>query len=245
MSTTPEADTTAAVASSGSAEAVEPSPAVAVAASSTSKAEEGSIAAGAIKTMEAPLAPRELTPISELQVLKKEAKPIQHPEGSSYIMCSSCKTAYVVTEALLGRRGTRVRCGVCDKEWYQSGERLMQSDGQSILMNMTDTKVMDIRKSIAERNWPKYPRVDKIGIFVGNLPYDYTEKEIGDIFGEYGITAISLVRDPAGLSKGFAFLELANEKDVEVMIKEMHLFHVDAQRKLTVRIVSFLALFLP
>ena len=198
------------------------------------------MAAAAIEALVAvPVAPRELTPISALQVIKKEAKPIIHPEGSGYIMCSSCKSAFVVSESDLGRRGMRVRCGVCDKEWYQSGERLLQSDSQNVLMNMTDAKVVDIRKAISERNWPKYPRVDKIGIFVGNLPYDYSEKEIGDLFGEYGITGISLVRDPTGLSKGFAFLELSNEKDVELMIKEMHLFHVDAQRKLTVRIVRY------
>lgn len=192
----------------------------------------------AIDNIIAPVVARELTPISALQVLKKTDKPIMQPNETSYIMCSSCKTAYVMSDNELGRRGLRVRCGVCDKEWYQSGERLMQSNSQNVLVNMTDDKVGDIRKAIAERNWPKYPRVDKIGIFVGNLPYDYTEKEIGDLFGEYGVTGISLVRDPTGLSKGFAFIELSNEKDVEVMIKEMHLFHVDGQRKLTVRVAS-------
>jgi len=72
MSTTPDADTTtAAGASLEGAVAVEPSPAAGA-------TEEGSIAAGAIKTMEAPLAPRELTPISELQVLKSQHRVKQH-----------------------------------------------------------------------------------------------------------------------------------------------------------------------
>ena len=177
-----------------------------------------------IEALAIPVVPRALTPISELQVLKKTDRPTSH--DGSYIMCSSCKTAYVVGDHELGRRGMRVRCGVCDKEWYQSGERLLKTDGQNRLFNMTEEKVADVRKAISDRNWPKWPLTDRIGIFVGNLPYDYSEKEIGELFGEYGVTAISLVKDPAGVSKGFAFIELSNEQDVDLMIKEMHLFHV-------------------
>ena len=74
-----------------------------------------------IEALAIPVVPRALTPITELQVLKKTDRPTSH--DGSYIMCSSCKTAYVVGDHDLGRRGMRVRCGVCDKEWYQSGER--------------------------------------------------------------------------------------------------------------------------
>jgi RNA recognition motif-containing protein len=73
---------------------------------------------------------------------------------------------------------------------------------------MTDDKVAEIKKIISENNFPKYPRVDKVGVFVGNLPYTYTEKEIGDLFAEYGITNIALVKGTDGMSKGFAFIEV-------------------------------------
>ena len=194
-------------------------------------------AAAAIETLAAPV-PRELTPISALQVLKASDAPVLQKDGTGYIMCSSCKSAFAISETELGRRGCRVRCGVCDKEWYQSGERLLTTDATNVLAAMSEDKVTEIRKSIAERNWPKYPKVDKIGIFVGNLPYDFTEKEMADIFSEYGVTGISLVRDPTGVSKGFGFVELTNQKDVDLMVKEMHLFRVDSQRALTVRAAS-------
>jgi hypothetical protein len=82
------------------------------------------------------------------------------------------------------------------------------SDKEHVLQNMTDSKIAEVKKILADRNWPRYPRVEKIGIFIGNLPYHYDEKEIGELLGEYGLTAISLVRDPAGQSKGFAFVEV-------------------------------------
>eukprot|EP01036_Dinobryon_divergens_P023186 gene23186-31506_t len=103
---------------------------------------------------------------------------------------------------------------------------------------MSDSKISEIQKILAEKNYPKYPKVDKVGVFVGNLPYSYTEKEIGDIFAEYGVTNIALVRGPDGLSKGFAFVECSNLADAELAIKEMHLFYTDSQRRLTVRLSS-------
>ena len=113
-----------------------------------------------------------------------------------------------MNESELIKRGLRVRCSLCEKEWFQSIERLMQADEIHAIQRMTDTKISEIQKILAEKNYPKYPKVEKVGVFVGNLPYSYTEKEIGDIFAEYGVTNIALVRGPDGLSKGFAFVEV-------------------------------------
>merc|ERR1711871_981579 len=120
-----------------------------------------------------------------------------------------------------------VCCGVCGKEWFQSGARVLTTDKLNYLTGMTEKKVSDIRRAVDLKNWPRFPRVDKIGVFVGNLPYNYDEDEIGQIFAEYGITNISLIRDPSGLSKGFAFVEVAHQEDADRMIEEMHHFYTD------------------
>jgi len=130
------------------------------------------------------------------------------PSGTSYCICSQCKTAYLLDLSVLTSRGSRVQCNVCDKDWFQTPERLMKTDEYHIITKMNDDKVMQVKKIIAEKNFPKYPRVDKIGIFIGNLPYTYTEKEIGDLFGEYGLTNIALVKDAEQQSKGYGFLEV-------------------------------------
>lgn len=129
---------------------------------------------------------------------------------AQYLMCSTCKSAYVADETLLNSRvGLRVRCGVCEKEWFQSIERLSTLDNSSQLGNMSEEKIADVKRILAESNFPKYPRVDRIGLFVGNLPYSYDDKDLLDLFCDYGVTSVALVRDNEGLSKGFAFVEVS------------------------------------
>ena len=46
------------------------------------------------------------------------------------------------------------------------------------------------------------------------------------------------MRDAEQNSKGFAFIEVASQDDADLMIKEMHHYYTDSQRKLTVRIAQ-------
>lgn len=160
---------------------------------------------------------------------------VRQPKGTSYFMCSVCKTAYIADTKILGNKGSKVKCGVCEKEWFQTIDRLLKTDENQVLETMPTSAIREVKRIIADRNVPKYPRVPKHSIFVGNLPYNYVEKDILDLFAEYGVTSISLVRDPEGLSKGFAFLEVSSESDAQRLIDEMHWFYTDASRRLTVR----------
>ena len=130
------------------------------------------------------------------------------PEGTSYIMCGACKTAYVVKENMFAKGGLRVVCSVCGKEWFQNNDRVQKTDNENQLTDMTTEKIGEVKRILADRNFPKYPRVDKVGVFIGNLPYTFEEKDIYDILAEYGVMQVSLVKDPQGQSKGFAFAEV-------------------------------------
>ena len=130
------------------------------------------------------------------------------PIDTSYCMCSQCKTAYLLDINGIGPKGCRVQCNMCNKDWFQTPDRLMKTSTSHFITIMKTEKISEVKKILDDKNFPKYPRVDKIGVFVGNLPYTYTEKEIGDLFGEYGITNIALVRDNEQQSKGFAFVEV-------------------------------------
>eukprot|EP00600_Ochromonadales_sp_CCMP1393_P014135 CAMPEP_0174996378 /NCGR_PEP_ID=MMETSP0005-20121125/357_1 /TAXON_ID=420556 /ORGANISM="Ochromonas sp., Strain CCMP1393" /LENGTH=206 /DNA_ID=CAMNT_0016250771 /DNA_START=195 /DNA_END=811 /DNA_ORIENTATION=+ len=181
------------------------------------------------------------TPNAVSATVKEEAKKeastevTYHPMGTKYVMCSQCKTAYLMDEKTLGR-GSRVECTTCGKDWYQTPDRLMTTDKRQQLTVMPDNKIQEVKRILADKNFPRYPRVDKVGVFVGNLPYSFTEKELGELFGEYGLTNIALVKDAEQQSKGFAFLECSNLKDAETMVEEMHHFYAEANRKLTVRL---------
>ena len=153
-------------------------------------------------------------------------------------MCGACKTAYKMDVSQLGPRGLRVKCSVCDKEWFQTSQRMLELNNGDFLQPLSEEKIEEVKRIVTERKYTRGPMTDRIGIFVGNLPYDYEEEQIGDLFGEYGVRQISLIRDQDGLSKGFAFVEVCDQADADQMIKEMHHFHTDGERRLTVRLAD-------
>ena len=81
-------------------------------------------------------------------------------------------------------------------------------------------------------------KTDKIGIFVGNLPYNYDEKEIGRFLPNTVLPISRWLETLTGLPKGFAFIETADPRDAEKMIDEMHHFNTDEERRLTVRLAT-------
>lgn len=90
---------------------------------------------------------------------------------------STSTSAYLITEEGLGKRSLRVRCFVCEKEWFQTTERLLKTDNQHHLQNMTDDKIAEVRRSQQAITWQtrQSSRLDKVGVFVGNLPYTFDE----------------------------------------------------------------------
>ena len=63
---------------------------------------------------------------------------------------------------------------------------------------------------------------NKKKIFVGNLPFSMTQDGLQNLFSEFGeITQISLITDRmTGRSKGFAFVEFAEESAADAATKK-------------------------
>jgi RNA recognition motif-containing protein len=61
-------------------------------------------------------------------------------------------------------------------------------------------------------------------LYVGNLAYEVTDDELRELFGEVGeVKSAKVVQDRfSGRSKGFGFVEMANEEDVEKAIGELN-----------------------
>lgn len=72
-------------------------------------------------------------------------------------------------------------------------------------------------------------------LFVGNLPYTTTNEALGEFFSKYGeVTSAAVIMDRAtGRSKGFGFVEMANDEDADRAISESDGQEMDG-RKLTV-----------
>ena len=61
-------------------------------------------------------------------------------------------------------------------------------------------------------------------LYVGNLPYQITEDGLKDVFAAIGeVTSSKIVTDTAtGRSRGFGFVEMANDEDAEKAITTLN-----------------------
>ena len=61
-------------------------------------------------------------------------------------------------------------------------------------------------------------------IYVGNLDFAVTENDLRDLFRAHGfLESVALVRDrDTGHSRGFAFIEMANDSEAKHAIEALH-----------------------
>jgi cold-inducible RNA-binding protein len=61
-------------------------------------------------------------------------------------------------------------------------------------------------------------------LFVGNLPFNTTENDLQDHFGQAGsVIAVNIMQDRAtGRSRGFAFIEMGSQEDATKAISMFH-----------------------
>jgi RNA recognition motif-containing protein len=71
-----------------------------------------------------------------------------------------------------------------------------------------------------------------MNIYVGNLDYRVNEKDLNDIFSEYGtvISAKIIMDKHNGRSKGFGFVEMENKDEAEKAIAALHDTNVKERR---------------
>jgi len=74
-----------------------------------------------------------------------------------------------------------------------------------------------------------------VNIYVGNLAYNTTEEELQEQFGAHGaVTRVKVITDrETGRSRGFGFVEMANDDEAEAAIEALNGADV-AGRKLVV-----------
>jgi len=62
-----------------------------------------------------------------------------------------------------------------------------------------------------------------MNIYVGSLPFDVSEEDLKEAFGQFGeVTEVRLIMDKfSGKSKGFGFIEMPSKEEAEKAIEEM------------------------
>jgi RNA recognition motif-containing protein len=63
-----------------------------------------------------------------------------------------------------------------------------------------------------------------MNIYVGNLNYNLSEDELEKVFSTYGeVASVKIIRDKyTDQSKGFGFIEMANDADAQKAIDELN-----------------------
>ena len=63
-----------------------------------------------------------------------------------------------------------------------------------------------------------------MNIYVGNLSYSMTDGDLEEAFAEFGsVTSATVIMDrDSGRSKGFGFVEMANDADAEKAIESLN-----------------------
>lgn len=61
-------------------------------------------------------------------------------------------------------------------------------------------------------------------LYVGGLSYQVTDKELEELFAQHGtVTSATVIKDrDSGQSKGFGFVEMADDKEAQNAIKELN-----------------------
>jgi RNA recognition motif. (a.k.a. RRM, RBD, or RNP domain) len=67
-------------------------------------------------------------------------------------------------------------------------------------------------------------RIDKMDIYVGNLPYTATEEDVSGLFAAYGsVERVKIIMDrETGRSKGFAFVTLSDQSQLNASIEALN-----------------------
>ena len=74
-----------------------------------------------------------------------------------------------------------------------------------------------------------------MNIYVGNLSYDTSDKDLEEAFLQYGaVKSVSIVQDrETGRSRGFAFVEMPNAEEARAAIEGLNLYRI-GERAITV-----------
>ena len=71
-----------------------------------------------------------------------------------------------------------------------------------------------------------------MNIYVGNLSYETTDQSLEELFAEFGeVTSARVITDrDSGRSKGFGFVEMANDEEAKAAINEFNDKDIDGRK---------------
>eukprot|EP00611_Tribonema_gayanum_P020713 TRINITY_DN3838_c0_g1_i2.p1 TRINITY_DN3838_c0_g1~~TRINITY_DN3838_c0_g1_i2.p1 ORF type:complete len:173 (+),score=42.41 TRINITY_DN3838_c0_g1_i2:966-1484(+) len=160
--------------------------------------------------------------------------------GDPYIKCGSCSAVYTIDPQMLGERGRRVQCSVCDHSWFQASERVFRLGNGFSMKDFPEEKLAAIKANLEQGltagGAPKgNGRKGEMTMFVGNLPFSFGEKDLSDLFADHGeVVSAVIIKDNMDRSKGYGFVEMLNKAQGQAAMDTLHNYQING-RPITVR----------
>lgn len=130
---------------------------------------------------------------------------------NTYCVCGRCGSAYPIEASLLKPSGSQVVCEVCKAKWFLTPNDLKTETAGDYFSPMPQKRIELLKRSMKDKSVRVGSSVSAVKaekIFVSGLLASIEEKEIAELFAEYGVLDVQLVRDTQKVSKGFAFIDV-------------------------------------
>ncbi|CAM9554573.1 unnamed protein product, partial [Ectocarpus fasciculatus] len=139
---------------------------------------------------------------------------LQGNAGDTYVKCGKCQACYPMELEVLGR-GRIIECSVCGNRWFQTAERALTLTENFLMKDWTEDRVEQTAEAVK--------KFAGFNLFVGNIPFSVSEKDLGAIFGNFGeVKSTALVTDENGDSRGYGSVKMGTEEDARKAIKALN-----------------------
>lgn len=159
------------------------------------------------------------------RVLAEASEQTAEEGVEQYVQCGKCKSVYSMDLATLGN-GKKVTCSVCSHAWWQTADRVQTLRDGWMFADLSDERLDTIKENIAAGRAPndEKPKVKgAVTVFIGNLPFNYGDSDIENIFKPFGeVASVTLVKQADGRSKGYAFVDMMEKPAGEKAIAELN-----------------------
>lgn len=112
------------------------------------------------------------------------------PKNVTFVQCPKCRSGFQVSPSDFTEQVAKMICGECKYYWYHDKADLLVTN--------------DFYDLVDE------PKVVKKDLFVMGLPRQYDDVDFAELFQDYGVSSVFIVKDSEKNSRGFGFVEVNN-----------------------------------
>lgn len=126
------------------------------------------------------------------------------------IKCPSCGASYINMPEL-AKKVSKVKCACCLQAFNAKlVKKLIYNSTKEAFWPVETNEITEYRAYMNSTQYRRLMKRTASKLFVGGLPMHFTEKEMAELFAEYGVSSSYVCKhQETGKSKGFGFVEVS------------------------------------